>query len=59
MTPEESVAIVARTVAVLREVYGEGLAQGIDSQVCGACAYPAPVRSLLHGRCPGCQGERS
>ena len=57
LRPSECEAIVARTVVVLREVYGEPSAQGIDSQACGGCSYTAPASDLLEGRCPGCRRE--
>ena len=56
-TAAESVAIVERTVTVLREAYGEPAAQDITSAACGACGYPAPLDDLdpATTRCPACQ----
>lgn len=58
LTAHECAAIASRAVAVLRDVYLEPDAQGIDLGACDTCGYPAPHADLVSGACPTCRGVR-
>lgn len=57
LAAHECAAIVARSVDLLREVYGVADAQGIDSVSCRRCGYPTPAIDLCDGACPACAPE--